>query len=227
VHELRVGPGASASFELRIVNGGSEPERIAIEPIDWTTTADGALHFGPVGSQGARSITRYLSLPQYQFVLAPGATRELSLGLRLPASFSTAPGAYWGGYLVRGSGMSGRGVGPAATVFVYDTIGDPRKHLAITAMRVTQSGPSGAVLSARVQNDGDAYARLTARLLIEQNGRIVQDRDVSTAAMFPGKLRSLTEQLKDLPPGDYRAELSIDYGTDVVLSGATEFRIRP
>ena len=35
----------------------------------------------------------------------------------------------------------------------------------------------------------------------------------------------MSEEIKNLPPGDYRAELSIDYGTDVVLNGSTDFRI--
>ncbi len=227
VRELRVAPGASGTFNMRVTNGGTEAERVGVESIDWTTTSEGGLKFGPVGSQGARSITRYLSLPQYQFVLQPGESKEMAVNLRLPASFSAAPGAYWGGFLIRGASFSGKGVGPAATVFVYNTIGEPKNHLALTAMRVTQSGTNGAVLSARVHNDGDNYERVNVRLVISQGGRIVQDRDLSTPSIFPGHQRVIVEQLKNLPPGEYHAELSIDYGTDVLLSGATEFRIKP
>jgi hypothetical protein len=225
VQELRVAPGSSGAFAVKVSNGGTEPERVSIEPIDWTVTTDGSLQFRQTDLANGHSITRYLSVPAYQFVLAAGTSREFPLSMRLPASFSAAPGVYWGGFLIRGAGVVKAGVGPAGTVFVYETVGAPTAHLSLKAMRVTQSGTSGAVLSARLQNDGNAYARVSARLLIEQGGRVIQDRDLATPTIFPGMLRVVNEDLKNLPPGDYRAELSFDYGTDVILTGTTDFRI--
>ncbi|MDB5042938.1 MAG: hypothetical protein JWN27_3664 [Candidatus Eremiobacteraeota bacterium] len=225
VQELRVAPGSSGAFAVKVTNGGTESEKVSVEPIDWNVTTDGALQFHQANLANAHSVTRYLSVPAYQFVLAPGASREFPLSVRLPASFSTAPAVYWGGFLIRGASVGKSGVGPAGTVFVYETVGTPKAHLALKAMRVTQSGSSGAVLSARMQNDGNAYARVSARLLIQQGGRIVQDRDLATPTIFPGAVRVMNEELKNLPPGEYRAELTIDYGTDVVLTGSTDFRI--
>jgi hypothetical protein len=225
VQELHLAPGSSSAFAVKVRNGGTEPEKVSVEPIDWNVTTDGALQFRQTDLGNAHSITRYLSVPAYQFVLAPGASREFPLSMRLPVSFSSAPAVYWGGFLIRGASIVKGGVGPAGTVFVYETVGIPKAHLALKAMRVTQSGSSGAVLSARMQNDGNAYARVSARLLIEQGGRVVQDRDLATPTIFPGALRVVNEEIKNLPPGEYRAELSIDYGTDVVLTGSTDFRI--
>ena len=226
VQELHVAPGSSTAFAVKVTNGGTEPEKVSVEAIDWNVSTDGALQFRQADLANAHSITRYLSVPAYQFVLAPGTSREFPLSMRLPASFSTSPAVYWGGFLVRGASLVKGGVGPAGTVFVYETVGAPKAHLSLKAMRVTQSGSSGAVLSARMLNDGNAYARMSARLLIQQGGRVVQDRDLATPTIFPGALRVVNEEIKNLPPGEYRAELSIDYGTDVVLTGSTDFRIR-
>jgi hypothetical protein len=225
VQELHVAPGSSSAFAVKVTNGGTDSEKVSVEPIDWNVTTDGALQFRQADLRNGQSITRYLSVPTYQFVLAPRESREFPLSMRLPASFAAAPAVYWGGFLIRGASIGKGGVGPAATVFVYQTVGAPKAHLALKAMRVTQFGSSGAVLSARLQNDGNAYARVSARLLIQQGGRVVQDRDLATPTIFPGALRVMSEEIKNLPPGDYRAELSIDYGTDVVLNGSTDFRI--
>ena len=227
VQELHLAPGGSGTFTLRINNGGNETERISIERIDWTTTTEGTLRFEQAVGLKATSITRYLSLPEYTFMLAAGTSKEFPLALRLPASFPTSPATYWGGFLVRGYALGRGGLGPAATVFVYETVGKPRTHLSLNAMRVTQRGTDGALLGARVQNDGVAYARLDTRLVVEQGGRVVRDSNISTPTIFPGALRVVNYELKGLAPGQYRAELTIDYGTDVVLSGATDFSIRP
>jgi hypothetical protein len=225
VQELHVAPGSTGAFAVKVTNGGTESEKVSVEPIDWTVTTDGSLQFRQTDLANGHSITRYLSVPAYQFVLAPGQSREFPLSMRLPVSFSAVPAVYWGGFLIRGASVAKSGVGPAGTVFVYETVGAPKAHLALKAMRVTQSGSSGAVLSARLQNDGDAYARVTARLLIEQGGRVIQDRDLATPTIFPRALRVVNEDIKNLPPGEYRAELSFDYGTDVILTGSTDFRI--
>jgi hypothetical protein len=225
VQELHIAPGSSGAFAVKVTNGGTEAEKVSVEPIDWNVTTDGSLQFRQTDLANSHSITRYLSVPAYSFVLAPGTSREFPLSMRLPISFSAAPGVYWGGFLVRAASVAKSGVGPAGTVFVYETVGAPTAHLTLKAMRVTQSGSSGAVLSARLQNDGNSYARVSARLLIEQSGRVIQDRDLATPTIFPGALRVVNEEIKNLPPGDYRAELSFDYGTDVILTGSTDFRI--
>jgi hypothetical protein len=226
VQELHVEPGGSGVLNIRVTNSGAESERVVIEAIDWNVSTDGSLQFRQADLANPNSITRYLSVPAYQFTVAAGATRAFPLTMRLPAAFPATAGVYWGGFLIRAAGAQTRGLGPAGTVFVYETVGTPVSKLALTAMRVTQLGANGAVLSARVRNDGNAYARATARLVIEHAGRRVRDENLTTPTIFPGAIRVLNGAVKGLEPGDYRAELTIDYGTDVVLTGTTEFLIR-
>ncbi len=224
--ELHVSPGGSAGLSVRVTNGGDQAERVTVEPIDWSTTTDGDIRFGAVGTTGAHSVTKYLAMSLAPFVLAPGETRAIPLTLRLPASFPATAATYWGGFLVRSMDAGRPGVGPAGTVFVYETVGAPKTHLGLSAMRVTRSGQSGAVFTARLHNDAAAYARLSGRLVVSSAGRVVHDEDVSTVTIFPGESRVLARDLRGLPPGDYQAELSVDYGGNVVLSGTTDFRIR-
>src|SRR5579884_349908 len=163
VAEFNAPPGATGRFPVFVSNTGTTPERIAIRKTDWRTLADGSTALEKVGAEGAHSITRDLSLSAYQFVLQPGERRELSLVLSVPESLSPAPNSYWGGFLVSGNEVDAppSAVGIAATVFVYNNVGSPRRHLGLQSMRVV-TRPQGSDLVVRLRNDAQGYCRPSA-----------------------------------------------------------------
>jgi hypothetical protein len=225
VVDFHLAAGENGSATIHISNTGTEPERVTVSPIDWRTTTEGTLRFGQIGTLGAHSITNFLKLPAYRFALAAGESTTIPLTLHLPASFSPAPAVYWGGFFIRAESLGVQGMAPAATVFVYDVVGNPRSHLALAAMRITQSGSNVVKLTARLLNHGNSYARVKVRLVVGQAGRIIRDLDLTTPTIFPGATRILTQDFRGLAPGEYRAEMSFDDGSDTVLTGSTEFRV--
>jgi hypothetical protein len=210
-----------------VTNRGTEPERFSARPTDWRTLADGSTALERPGAEGPNSITPDLSLSSYQFILQPGERRELSLLLAIPAQFPLTPASYWGGFLVSAAVVSApaSAVGVAATVFAYENVGAPRRHLAMQSMRVVQKQDGTSDLVARLRNDSPGYCRASAHVLIEQAGRIVRDDKVSVSTVFPGSTRILTQALGKLAPGNYRVEVAIDYGGDSILDGTTDAHV--
>jgi hypothetical protein len=54
----------------------------------------------------------------------------------------------------------------------------------------------------------------------------VQQREDSTPAIFGGEGRLYTRTLRDLAPGAYGLQLTIDYGGATLVEGTTEFTVR-
>lgn len=227
VAEFGIAPGASGTIPVTVTNSGSEPARFSARRTDWRTTASGSIALEKVGTEGTHSLSRDLSLSQYQFTLQPGEHRQLQLTLHVPASALTAPHSSWGGFFINSTPVNAPSgaVGLAATVFVYNTIGTPHRHITMQSLRVSR-GPGGtATLVARLRNDATAYCRPSAHLMIEQAGRIVDNRTINISTIFPNTTRLLSEPLGHLAPGPYRIELAIDYGGDSVIEGVTEAHI--
>jgi len=228
VSELSVPPGAAGHIKVLVKNSGSDPERIIARPVDWRTLIDGSTTIEHPGAEGDHSITRFLSLSVYQFDLQPNETRELALTLAMPDVFPNRSASYWGGYLVNAAPAANpaSAIGVAATVFVYENVAAPHRHMTLQSMRVTPTGNGGAKLTARLRNDSSGYCRSQARLLIEQAGRIVREDKVIFSVVFPGSSRLLTQKIDKLPAGQYRFELTFDYGGDSILDGVTQAKIR-
>lgn len=228
VSEFNAAPGSNGRITVTVTNSGLEAQRFVARPTDWRTLADGSTALEKPGAEGLHSITRALSLSAYQFVLQPGERRELSLTLAVPATLSSEPASYWGGFLVSSTPVSAppSAVGIAATVFVYENVGAPRKHLALQSMRVVRKQDGSSDLVARLRNDSPGYCRASARILVEQAGRVVRDDKTTVSTVFPGATRLLTQSLGKLPPGEYRVEASFEYGGDTILDGTTEAHVR-
>ncbi|MBC5806316.1 MAG: hypothetical protein DLM53_12350 [Candidatus Eremiobacter antarcticus] len=228
VSELSVAPGGSGHVKVLIKNSGTAAERIIARPVDWRTLSDGSTTLERPGAEGDSSITRFLSLSAYQFDLQPEETRELALTLEMPGTFSTKPASYWGGYLVSAAPVvnPSSAIGVAATVFVYQNINKPRKHMQMKSMHVASAANGTAKLVAHLQNDGQGYCRSQSRLLIQQSGRIVREDKVTFPVLFPGASRTLTQNIDKLPPGDYQFELTFDYGGSSILDGVTRAQIK-
>jgi hypothetical protein len=212
---------------VRVANSGSEPERVSAQGVDWHTSFDGAVTIERVGMERDRSLTPYLSISPASFVLQPGETRELALTLHVPAGAAPTLGARWGGFLVRATGLhdTDSSVAPGATVFVYETLGAPRRHLALTALSLHLDRGRSPQLTARFVNDGETYVRPICRLVIERGEALVREVAIPTNVIFPGDKRALRESLEPLPSGDYRLHLIVDYGGGTLLDGAFNVRI--
>jgi hypothetical protein len=229
VVQFALAPGGQAATPVTIRNTGTQKALVVANAIDWRTTVDGSVKTERPGSQ-ASSLGAQLRLSgESEFVLAPGETRRLTLSLVLPATFPGAPRDYWSGYFVRATPAgtpSAQSFGVGANILAYETVGAPARHVKLTDLQVDGGAGRGAQLTARLRNDGRTFVRPQIRMLVAQAGRIVQQREDSTPAIFSGERRLYTRALNDLPPGTYQLQLTIDYGGETLVEGTTDFTLR-
>jgi|GEM_PF-1259833 hypothetical protein len=227
VVEFRAGPGDTSTATVTVHNGGSDPERIIALRMDWKAAADGTVRVEQPGTEGAASIANYLGMEPGDVQLAPGETRELALTLDLPPTFPGATAVYHSGFLVRAVPLSGHvNFGPAATIVAYNTVGAPESHAKLTQLHVSSPAGGSAVLSARLVNDGAAYARATGRIVLSQDGRVAVDETDSLPVLFAGEARVFNRSLSGLAPGTYQVSFTVDYGAPTLIEGTTEVHVR-
>jgi hypothetical protein len=226
--QFAIAPGQQASARVIVKNTGTQAARVNANQIDWISNVDGTVKTGKPGMSGVSSVDPYLHLSGDEFTLAPGQTQEMTLTLDLPSTFASATGDHWGGYFIRAANAEGPAgsFGVGANILVYETVGSARKHLKLTAMRVEDAGNGNVRLIARMLNDGETYVRPQIHLQLAQAGRVVQQRDDSTPAVFAGSPRLYTRTFSGLTPGNYALELSIDYGGSTLVAGTTQFTVR-
>jgi hypothetical protein len=229
VVQFALAPGGQAATPVTIRNTGTQKALVVASAIDWRTTLDGSVKPERPGSQ-ASSLGAHLRLSgESQFVLAPGEARKLTLSLVLPTTFPATPRDYWSGYFVRATpagSPSTQSFGVGANILAYETVGPASRHVKLTDLRVDGGGGRGVQLTARLHNDGRTFVRPQLRTLVAQGGRIVQQHEDSTPAIFGGERRLYTRALSDLLPGTYQLQLTIDYGGDTLVEGTTEFTVR-
>jgi hypothetical protein len=229
VVQFALAPGGQVSTPVTIRNVGSEKAVVTASQIDWRTTLDGALKSERPGTEGALSLNPHLRLSASEFVLEPGETRRMTLSLVLPTGFSAAPQDYRGGYFVRATpagSPSAQSFGVGANILAYETVGAPSRHLKLTSLKVVDAGDRSVQFTARLMNDGRNFVRPQIRMLVGQGARVIQQRDDSTPAVFGGEPRLYTRTLRDLLPGTYRLQLTVDYGGDTLIEGTTDFTVR-
>ena len=213
---------------VAVTNYGSEPERIVARSVDWRTSVDGTVALEPVGTEREHSLTPYLSLSPASFVLTPGETRNVVLVLHMPDGGSRTAGVLWGGFLIKATALqeSEISLGPGATVFVYDTVGAPRRHLTLTAVSIDTDAGRVPQLTARLVNDGEGYARPLCRLVVERDDRVVRDVTIPANVIFAGDHRTIHAPLDGLTAGTYHVHLTVDYGGSSILDGTIDVRVR-
>lgn len=211
---------------VSVANFGNEPERIVSLGVDWHTSFDGAVMIERVGTERDRSLTPYLTVSPPSFVLQPGEARDVSLALHEPNGSPTVP-VRWGGFVIRATAVRDdeSALAPGATVFVYETVGNPRRHVTLTALALHLDRSRVPELTARLANDGETYVRPICHVVIQRGDTVVRDVAVPTNVIFPGDKRTMRESLERLPSGDYHVHLTVDYGGPAIIDGAVDARI--
>jgi hypothetical protein len=226
VTQVTVEPGNSVNIAVSIGSDADTPVRVIITPIDWRTRIDGSVAVEPLGTEGSHSLTPFLSMATYQFILQPREHRKVNLTVSLPAGFNPDPASYWGGFFVKATPLDAppSTTGPAATVFVYNDVGKPKRHLTLQALRATAAKGDVRIV-ARYHNDGVGYIRSGMWVTVSQNGKTVHKEQVGLGAIFPAATRVVDQTVTGLPPGTYHVELDVDYGGDTVIVGETNVTV--
>ena len=226
VLEFNAGYGGEQHAQVSITNSGSQPEIVTSRSTDWRTSTDGDVVFERTGNEGTRSLTSYLTVQPASFVLQPGETRLVTVSLQMPPS-GQRDAITWGGFILQAaaSGAVAASIMPGGTIFVYNTVGSPERHMRMLQLSSSASHASNAIVRANLINDSKTYVRPRVQLVLQRNGIALQNQIVPENVIFPGQARTLAVALKNLAPGNYQIHLLVDYGEDSILDGVTNVRV--
>ena len=91
---------------------------------------------------------------------------------------------------------------------------------------MSSQGNGSALLTARIANDGSAYARPTGRIVLRRDGHVVVDQTDSIPVLFANEARVYNKALSGLAPGAYDVSFTVDYGGPTLIEGTTEVVVR-
>ena len=196
---------------------------VHVEPID---LADG--EFATV----ERSNGDWLEVTPVRFSLAEGESRDVAFSMRVPGE---AMGAYWSAVFVEGSPRIEEREGTTVlsverfAIKVYETVpGTELRSGTVTGVDILTTAP--LTLEVAFENTGNVQLRPSGSIdIISSTGEVVQELAIGGFPVLPGAVRLLTvteAEEAPLPPGIYRALVTIDYGGETLTGGTRDFRIR-
>lgn len=215
--ELDLRRGQTHAFTVTVANEATHPLLIEVLPADLELTPDGLPVIAPPGSR-PQSCAAWLTPDAARFTLEPRATRRVNVTLAVP------PAARGGAYgilalRVTPAGPASRDplslsvVGNTGTILML-TIRGPALTRAALADAHAAVEPDAVTISALLRNDGNIHLRCAGAAVIFGPDDRVAARltlDAGTGLVLPGGTRRLSARWtpRSLPPGDYRADISI------------------
>ncbi len=196
---------------------------VHVEPID---SADG--EFAAVD----RSNGDWLDVTPVRFSLAEGESRDVNFSMWVPEG---ATGSYWSAIFVEGSPRIEEREGTTVlsverfAIKIYETVpGTELRSGTVTGVEVITTDP--LILEAAFENTGNVQLRPSGSIdIISSTGEVVRELAIEGFPVLPGAVRLLTvteAEEAPLPPGVYRALVTIDYGGETLTGGTRDFRIR-
>ncbi len=188
---------------------------------------------GGIFNTVSRSNGDWITVSPQKFTIGEGKTQEITFTVAVPAS--GVAGTYWGAILVQGSPQKTEREGTTVLaverfgVKVYVTInGTEVKSGRITSVRKTALAP--LTFTVTFENTGNVQLKPKGSItIISQQGKIMRTLPIDEFPVLPGAVQVIT--IKDpssspLPPGIYRALVTLDYGGENLAGGTRDFRVK-
>jgi hypothetical protein len=233
VREHQAQPGDTYSGSFVVVNSSDEPQQAKLYQTDYFTSADGTNLYGAPGTS-PRSNARWVGMPSLALVIPPRSSREVSFSVTVPTG-STLAGTYWSMVMVEGvpRGSSESTLPDVAHHKVQAAVvariryavqivthvgGDARVQAKFEAPAVHASADGTKVLQLDVLNTGvRSFTPAFALELFAQDGTRVKAASAAREITYPGTSIRQQFNLGALPPGTYRALVTLDAGADAVF----------
>lgn len=227
---LRLRPGAVATQTVVLYNDNAHPIDVHVDGIDgFTSDATGASYDTPY--QQAHGTGRWIVVSTPEITLQAGAERSVDFTVRVPPS--AAPGQYLGGlgmYVPLSSTTTTIASAPGQATFGITLQGEriiavevvvpgaARPDLQVTGVTPV-AAPSGLVLDVGLANTGNAFAKGT--------GVVAVDDTNTNVAFTIGTFVSRTAISYRVPwtrtvvPGDHNVSVKLDYDGRVTTWNGT------
>lgn len=209
VTEIRLSPGKRKVGTFTVANDGDNSLHIKVEPEDWMKKEE------TVG------VSSWLRVKPLEFELAGGDSRKVKYKIEVPqdAEGELVAMVFFGSITPAGGGL---GIQTRFGVSIYVAIeGTEVVEANIEKLDATRYGGGssdnyGINFGVTVANTGNVHIRPKGKISIEnENGERVKDLDIFYGfPVFPQAKRTFPAIWRggELPPGEYRAKVSINYG---------------
>jgi len=196
------------------------------------------IHIEPIDSAGGefttvdRSNGDWIETTPVRFSLAEGESRDVAFSVRVPEE---ATGGYWSAIFVEGAPRTEEREGTIVrsverfAVKVYETVpGTEVRSGTVSGVEVLTADPLS--LEVAFENAGNVQLRPIGTIeIISSTGEVVRELAIGGFPVLPGAVRLLAVTAAGeapLPPGIYRALVTIDYEGEALTGGTRDFRIR-
>lgn len=233
VREQRAQPGETYSGTFIVQNASAEPQEAKLYQTDYFTKADGTNLYGQPGSS-PRSNAGWIRVTPSVLVIPPRSTREVSFTVTVPTGQPLA-GSYWSMVMVEtvphGSGESTLPAGATRKVQtavvariryaiqVVTQLGAATKPVATFEAPAVHAVADGTkALQVDVANTGiRSFAPAFTLEVYAEDGTRVTSAAATREMLYPGTSLRQRFRLGALPPGTYRALVTLDAGDDTVF----------
>jgi len=226
---LAVAPGGYRTGSVVVTNGEDVPLAIDVTLADVTMDGDGVLV--PTDTASPETMTTaWLKAAPPQFTLPPGKSRRLSFTVAVPAALATNDDLV-GLLRLRGRRQDAVSrriedevIGETSVLMVVTQAGRGERNAEIGVLKVDMRPelPGVVRLGVPVKNTGNVHFLpvVSLQMLGRDNPTFNIERQKGAASdqalVLPGRERLIWFELPrdQLQPGEYRADVSLDYGAD-------------
>ncbi len=226
--EVQIGPAASYNIPVTVRNSSSDSTHVQATMVDFGVSTNGSYEFGRVGARPF-SLMKYAAIRPREFDLPAGTTQQVQLTIVMPND-SKLSGEYAGivFFQTRPIRRAGSNVAFSARVAskIYEAIpGSVKIDGAITKMVSAKSG-RGQVYRVSFKNTGNVHVYLRGQVTIQKSGQVVDQVAMENGMLVErGGDRIVEVTGKKLPPGQYQAIATMDYGGQTETGGEIQFSV--
>lgn len=204
--EMEIEPGERKRQVINIGNVHQEKTiSLTIGLADWSLTEDGQISLDPPG-ETERSGAEWVRFSPAFITLEPGETQQVIVDLATPARLNTTGDhrfALIASTILPETRNAGSGVWKRyqlASLF-YMTVGDSSSEPEITSSGITIDETGQPILGLRIENDGNAHARLDGVVEVQTRGGETVSHEIGNLVVLDGAARNyqlpLTATLED------------------------------
>jgi len=239
--DISMSPGQEITKTIQVTHGGTTPMSLAVFIKDYYYNKDG----DKVESEPGiipEGLGRFIKASPMTFDLKPGESKPVTFTVKLPPD---APGSHWTTIYISqtsrpeprklAKGKSGLELFTffrvASRVLQFDSsVKDKAGHIADMGVELnTKTAP--LIVYMTFENDTKNILRCRGHVqILDENGEMIAKLPLYKSGAFtayPYRPRVIRTIMKDkLPPGNYIALATIDFGGEDLFAGELEFEVK-
>jgi P pilus assembly chaperone PapD len=236
--ELTVNRGEQAGKIINVVNQGNEPIRVMAYTGDFSIDSEGNFVFSEPGHE-SYSASKWLSVEETDFEIAPGASREVGISISVPTEVE--PGGHYAALFFEAIPSPDQGAISISTriptIFYLTVLGVNEADISANADIVSLvipgvAGKGPVEMGVVVKNSGNVHLTVAAKARFTSSWGNASELDLGQLVILPNTEAFMKGTLQETPLfGRVKASVVIGYldqnGELVNKSQTAEFWVVP